>query len=258
MRLLRILKNDCQRAFGSKAFLLCTLAVPVFILVTVGQEITFLENNSLLFTLDDVLYFKGLGILLVQIIPLFPFSLAFARDWQDGATRYSIIRSGPTPYILSKFLVSMISAFSSLLLGIMLSVPLLKAFFPQLSYIPEYMEFDIFYNQLVMGGHPFLGYLSYSVHYALAACICAACAVWFSTYVPNPFAVIAAPMAIFFFIGRFTFLITIPRIIDPDFWLLAAYTGNYPFLHRIGVVVVLCGLMCFGTIRQMKRRVLYG
>ena len=258
MRLLRILKNDCERAFGSKAFWLCTLAVPVFILITIAQQISFYGANSLLFAVDSTLYGHGLDILLVQIIPLFPFSLAFARDWQDGATRYYTIRSGPTPYILSKFLVAMASAFLSLLLGILLSFPLVKAFFPQLPYIPEYMEFDIFYNQLVMGGHPVLGYLSFSVHYALAACICAACAVWFSTYVPNPFAAAAAPMAIFFFIGRFNFLITIPRIIDPDFWLLAVYTGNYPFLHRIGVALVLCGLMCFGTIRQMKRRVLHG
>ena len=107
------------------------------------------------------------------------------------------------------------------------------------------------------------------VDYALSGCLTAVCAVWFSTYIPNPFAALAAPMAIYYTLIRINFLTNINGwlrnssfgFLSPVYWINVTHPTTSP-AYQLGIkfstVLVLCLLMGVATICQIKRRVKHG
>lgn len=268
MKLLKLLKSDFQRAVFSYRFLICTLLVAI--LVTAGSCIMLLDvagaNQDIISLIIWGLRGNGIEMLNLCIFPLVPFSLSFAMEWKEHSYLFYISRVGTERYILSKMIISAISGFLVLFIGVSLSVSWLKLLIPSfdLTAVPNG---DFFYTVFFERGQVVLGYFVFILNYSLIACLTTTCAVWFSTYVPNPLVVLAAPLLINFTLIRISDIYKIEGVFDkyiffnPLFWINTDYPTTSPIKqlgYRIGNVLLLSLIMGFFAVRKAKRRVLNG
>lgn len=264
MKFIRLLKEDLIRAICSWEFLLSTLAVTI--LVTSSAYTMLPQSTSIIMLLYSGVRGNGVEVVVHSILPLIPFAMSFAFEWKEHSYLFYLVRVGPERYILSKLIVSAVSGFLVMMIGVFLSIPVLKLLVPEFPILSE-IVFSDFVTPLYEKGQIALALFIYIFHFALSGCLTAVCAVWFSTYVPNPFAVLVAPMAIYFTILRFDFLSSSVGILknspvdflDPVYWINNTYATSsaaVALCTKGGTVLFLCLLMGFGAVRQMKRRVL--
>lgn len=117
------------------------------------------------------------------------------------------------------------------------------------------------YSVFLDAGMP-VRYLCYNIADAAASSVLfAVAALWVSTYIPNRFVTMAAPLVVYFVASRFT---TGPHF---SLYLMAVVIvegGGYDMgspilslLFKLGIVAFLCLLIGVGALRQIKRRVLH-
>src|SRR5690625_3678992 len=115
------------------------------------------------------------------------------------------------------------------------------------------------YSYLLNDGKPMI-YLIYNIfHYSLSSALFAVTALWVSTYIPNRYIALASPLALYFVIFRFMTGLDIPQYLKINNIVEGGYhTGVafQTFLYKLIPVLVLCGLMGFAAVRQIRRRVL--
>lgn len=271
MKFLRLLKSDFQRAVFSYSFLFAVLGVT---LLVAGSGYTMVGGGSIFHGLSSGTRGNGVEIVINSILPLVPFSVSFATEWKEHSYLFYISRAGVERYMLSKLIVSAVSGFLVLLIGVSLSVPAMKLLAPEYPLIHE-GAFD-FMEELFAEGHIFAGFAAFIVDYALIGWLTAVCAVWFSTYVPNAFAVYVAPLMINFTLIAFPILADPGKsifanfpILNPFYWVNGIYPYYfvnfgiqsevaYEIICRISSNLILSLIMGFFAIRKAKRRVLNG
>lgn len=268
MKFFRLLKSDFQRAICSYSFLFATLGVT---LLVSSSGYTMIWGGSILEALQSGVWGNGVEIVINSILPLVPFAISFATEWKEHSYLFYISRVGVERYILSKLLVSAVSGFLVLLVGLSLSVPILKLLAPE--YPMAMAGHGVFVESLHLEGHVFAAFAAFIADYALIGWLTSVCAVWFSTYVPNAFATLAAPFMINFTLLRLDFLsdpvagiFTNFPILNPSYWVNCNYPplfgGQLSATNEIGCRIVsnliLSFIMGFFTIRKTKRRVLNG
>jgi hypothetical protein len=264
MKFIRLMKEDWIRAVCSWGFFLSVIMVTI--LVTTSGYTMLPQSNSIIMLLYSGMRGNGVEVVVHSILPLIPFAMSFAFEWKERSYLFYLVRVGPERYILSKLIVSAVSGFLVMMIGVLLAIPALQLLAPELPILFENI-FSDFVTPLYEKGQIALALFIYIFHYALSGCLTAVCAVWFSTYIPNPFAVLAAPMTIYFTILRFNFLSASAGILknspldflDPVYWINNTYpttSAAVALLTKGCTVLFLCLLMGFGSVRQMQRRVL--
>lgn len=263
MKFLRLLKNDFQRAVFSYSFLVCALMATFLIVSSAATQIGYVD--TLMGFLRRGMQGNGMETVLRQILPLIPFGMSFANEWNENAYRFYVSRVGPERYILSKIIITCVSGFLVLSLGAALAIPVLRVLFP------EYPIVDIGYPNftltLFQEGKVVLAYTAWIVNYALTTCFSSICAVWLSTYIPNPLAVLASPTLIYFTIIRIGTIYKIPGLFDkyiffnPIYWMNATYNTQLARVeigYHLGNVLIIFVILSFFAVRKTKRRVLNG
>ena len=266
MLFLQVFKKDFIRSIASKGFWLSVLGVAFLVTITAYPTISY--SNTIFSILRNGVMGNGTEMVISCVLPIIPFSLSFAFEWHEKAIYFHTIRSGLRLYTISKLVVSCISGFLVLFFGITASIPFLKILAPQLPFSdPVYLSDDFFWSSLLAEGHAVSGFLIFIVYYSLAGCLTSVSGLCFSTYIPNPFAALAAPMALYYTLMRIDFLSSAEgwlRLSKLDF-LSPAYWINVPYhtdswLLGIGikfvVILLLSILLGIVTIKQIKRRVL--
>src|SRR5699024_2194139 len=154
----------------------------------------------------DVIYLYGMGtgggslFLMTGILPLFAFSTTFASEWGQRAASFWIVRSGIRNYATSKVIASALSGFLTTSVGLSLYVFLMRMNYPLFSNpstgdaYASLLEFDM----------PIRYLLFHISHISLTSALFAVVALWVSTYLPNQFVTVAAPLVIYFVAHRFT------------------------------------------------------
>lgn len=222
MKVLLLLKTDFKRMFLSKYMLFSVLGVTAMMFAGTAGWL----NQG--FTIWDLMYnaIQGNGndIVILCILPVIPFALSYAREKEENAVRYWVIRCGINRYACSKIIIGAIGGLLTVFLGILLFVVIL------LPQIPVYeIPIGAGYELLMEEGHFAAGILLFSVHHGLSGMIAAIYAIWFSTLLPNPFASAAAPLVLNFALCRITNRIHFnPEYLAPVWWISGVYEADTP------------------------------
>jgi hypothetical protein len=204
----------------------------------------------------SVVIISGSGniLLIVGILPVIPFAITFASEWEERAVSFWIIRSGVRRYAFNKVIVSALSGFMVTFVGILLHAFLLW------TRLPLYTTFQTgdAYASLLKAGRP-LQYLLFSAaHLSLSSSLFAVAALWISAYIPNRWTAIAAPIVLYFVLLRFTRNWNIPSFLKIGTIVEGTYHASSPLsalLFKLATVMLLCWLIGYGTMRQIQRRV---
>jgi hypothetical protein len=221
--------------------------------------VLFLTSFGMISPLSDVLSVVmtsggGNTILVVGILPLIPFATTFASEWEERAVSFWIVRSGICNYAVSKVMVSAVSGSLATLAGILVYALLLLIKMPLFSRIST----GDAYAPLLEAGRP-VRYLLYSAaHLSLSSALFTVAALWISTYIPNRFTALAAPAVLYFALFRLTRFWDIPPYLQIGTIVEGTYHAGSPLasmLFKLGTVTLLCLLMGYGTVVQIRRSV---
>lgn len=247
---LSLLKVNTTRAIFSVRFLLSGGCI-VFVLLSISFGMINSDSDVL-----SVVLISGSGHipLIVGVLPLIPFAVTFASEWQERAVNFWIIRTGVRLYATSKVIVSACSAFFATFIGIMLHALILW------SWLPLYTSFQTgdAYAPLLEAGMPWQYLVSSAAHLSLSSSLFSVTALWISTYIPNKWTALAAPIVLYFVLLRLTRNWDTPSFLKVGMLIEGTYHAGSPiaaFLFKLGIVFVLCWLMGIGTMIQIVRRV---
>ena len=251
--LINQMRTDAKRCLTSYRIWLCA-AVSALLLYAVSFNVIYAMPDvisQLLISINGPSTF----LIIICILPIFPFALTFAIEWEEHATSFWIIRTGIKPYVLSKVIVSTLSGFMVTGLGIMFFVCIARLNLPLYTQITSGDP----YVPLLENGRPLIYLLAYTTHYALSGALAAASALWFSTIFPNRYMTVAAPTMLYFVFNRITAFMDIPGYLKATYWIEGMYPAGSPefsLLVKIATVTLICFLMGCGAIKNIERRVL--
>lgn len=240
----------CIRAILSVRFIVSVCGVML---------VLFLSSFRIISSQSDVLsvvMISGSGnfILIVGLFPLIPYATTFASEWETRATSYWLIRSGVRNYAANKVIVSAFSGFLATFAGILLYALFLMI---KLPLFTEITTFDA-YTPLLEAGMPVRYLLVSAAHLSLSSALFATAALWISTYIPNRFTAISAPIVLYFTLYRLTRFWDLPPFLHLSTLFEGTYHAGSPqatMFLKLGTVVILCTLMGYGIVRQIRRRV---
>jgi len=245
-----LIMTGCSRAIFSLRFIISVCGIMLVLFLSSFRTIS--PQSDVL----SVVMFSGSGnfILIVGILPLIPFATTFASEWQARATNYWIIRSGVRNYAISKIIVSAFSGFLATFAGILLYALILLIKLPLFTHITTGNA----YAPLLEEGMPVQYLLLSAAHLSLSSALFATAALWISTYIPNRFTAITAPIVLYFTLYRLTRFWELPPFLQLGILLEGTYHAGSPqatIFFKLGTILILCALMGFGTVGQIRRRV---
>lgn len=243
---------DLKRAILSVRFLFCVVAIALVMLFSSSG--VFLSASDSLGLLGFSLSGTGSIILILGILPLFPFSTNFSYEWEQKISRFWMIRTGITNYSLSKITVSAISGFLTTVLGFILFIFITLVKHPFFQHVSTGDAYAV----LLENNQPIKYFFYFITHYSLTSALFAVVALWVSSYIPNPFVAVSVPFVLYFILHRFTTLLDIPLYLKAVVIVERIYDNGGPFatlLLKFITVVCLILFIGFATIKQIKRRV---
>ncbi|WP_017473425.1 hypothetical protein [Amphibacillus jilinensis] len=244
------------RSILSARLLLCSILISLIVIATISSFLSSTYGSI------DLL---GMGLtgahgnlmLVLGTLPLIPFTLSFASEWQERAVFPWVMRTGVTLYTLSKFLFSAISAFLTTVVGLVLVVVLLTLWFPlnQGVYIEDAYSVYVENNELIR-------YLViYISHVALSSSIFAMIAFFVSTVIPQPIVVLASPAVFYFVWHRITSTLSIPGYLRALYIFESIYDAGSPlrtFGLKLMIALIIALPLSYLSVYCVKRRVAHG
>lgn len=270
MKLIHLLLADGKRAVFSLRFLLSALGVTAMCFIAISGLLKE-SSYSIWYLLYQAIGGSGISMMSFLILPLFAFSLSYATETNQHADRYFVIRAGTKVYAFSKIVISAISGFLTIFIGMLLFVLLLLPF-------REIYNISIdggAYEMLLENGRYFSGLGLFFTHYSLSGMLAAVGGLLAASFLPNRFSTIAAPFVVFFALTRITHDLFIqnlnslnntgaslfPMFLLPSYWVESIYsaaTAGMTILIKLLTVLTLCSIMGYIIHENMERRLLRG
>lgn len=173
---------------------------------------------------------------------------------EEKVTPFWIIRIGSNQYASSKFLAAVLAGFLTVSISIVVFSFSMSLFFPLFTDVSDGSS----YSMLLMNNIPVVYVIMTAIHYGLSAVLFAGGALTISTFIPNKFSTVAAPIVIYFVLMRLTDLAAMPPFLKPSILvqgISADVTPLVAFLHKIIPVFVILIILLFITTRQITKRV---
>lgn len=238
----RLFAMELKRAFYNRNFFLT-------IVLMVLMEIV---SSSLIFTniafgVDEILdnLFSGTGsaTVLLMLFPLLPYAISYAKDMEDGALDYYMVRTDIHTFLSVRFIVAVFSAFACVVISFVIFSTLLYCMGHPITNGVSSGDGEG-YNQF-LGSEPFLYFLCYSVDRGMSAAMMAASAVFLSVLYSNSFFAFTAPVCLYFLSVRLVFPNEVNRLwLHPDSWIEGVYNSAYggfaTLFYKTGVMVTVC------------------
>lgn len=239
-----------NRAFLSGRFMVSVFGIVLVLFLTSFQMISPLSD------VISVVMISGSGnfTLIIGLLPLIPYATTFATEWEERATSFWLIRSGVKNYVVSKIIVSAISGFMTTFIAILLYALILLI---KLPFFTKIATGDAYVSLLEMG-MPIRYLLFSAAHLSLSSALFATVALWVSTYIPNRFTTIVAPIVLYFMLYRLTRFWDLPPYLNLGTLLEGTYQAGSPLttmMLKLGIVMVFCIIIGCSTVGQIRRRV---
>lgn len=255
--MIHLLQREIKRSIFSRGFVVGVLGITALLLIAIGGLLTDESYLSVWYFMGLALQGSGMASTILTILPTFAYGLSYAKEVEENAITLFVIRTGVTKYSLTKILVSAITGFLIVFLGLTLFLLVLRLRYPFFISPSSEGPYDLLVNQ----GEILKGVLFYLTHQGLVGAFVAVSGVCFSSFVPNVFTTAAAPMIIYFSLLRITTNISLPMMIDPLYWIAAVYEGMsavQSLLTKVLVITLLCLPLGAMTMWRIKRRLLNG
>lgn len=212
-------------------------------------------SSSVWYLLDKAVVGSGVVSLLICTIPIIPYGLSMAEEYETNMMRYYTIRTGTVSYLINKMIVSFISGFLTMFLSFLLFVVIFVQFFPLFSDTHTYYA----YEQLMVNGEVMKGFTMFMTHMSLSGALMAAIAVFVVTIIPNKFAAISFPVIGYFTLSRiFHVGVNLPKFLLPAYLIESIVGMENPYtelmLKFLTVTVISVFMMIFGCI-ELRRRI---
>ncbi|MBZ4665360.1 hypothetical protein [Mahella sp.] len=247
-----LLKADLNRALLSLNFVLSTLFIMLVMFISCSGFIT--GTSDVVYLLGHALSGSGSTMFILCIAPILPYGMSFASDMEDKVMTFWIIRTGVKKYAASKFVVSVIGGFLTVGIGIFVFILIMSLFFPLFISVNTGDS----YASLLRNNKTGLYILLIAVHYSLSAALFAGTAIAVSSFIPNKFTVLSAPIVIYFVLMRLTTYASIPNFLKADLLVQSIYPDVSPiaaFLYKLIPVAGILGILLFVTIKQINKKV---
>lgn len=246
-----LLTTDLSRALLSLTFMMSIIFIMSIMFISSSGFMA--ESIDVIAILGHSLTGSGSVLFVICIAPILPYGLSFAKDLEDKAPPFWMIRTGTRKYAMSKLLSAIIAGFLSVFIGIIFFSVILSFFFPLLNQITSGDSYAV----LLENNSPVFYILVIAIHYSLSATLFAGGAMTISTFLPNKFSVIATPIVIYFVLMRLTDLTSIPAFLKAGSMVQGIYPDVSPlsaFLYKLIPVIGVLGLMLYVTVNQMQKR----
>ncbi len=239
----RLLLTDVGRSVFSWKFWVSAAGIPVIMLMMIGGEAWPPQTyTSVWYLMELSIQGSGINSMALCTLPVFAFGLSYASEWEQKAQRFWLIRTGVDGYAASKVLVSFVTGFLTVFVGIGIFILVLLPFFPVHNSSNVYGAYAV----LVAGGRELEGLLLYMTHHGLTGALTAVCAMWFSTLLPNRFAAASAPTVLYFTLLRVAEGLELPRCLAPIYWNSGVYyceSAGSTLLVKFVTCAVLCAIL---------------
>lgn len=246
-----LLSVDLYRSIFSLRFFLSVFGVALVMFLTTFKVLS--NPSDVLNLLEMGIGGSGSLILIVCILPIFPYGTVYATEWEEQATSFWIVRTGIRNYSLCKILSTALTGFLTVAIGLLLFILIMLINVPLFTHSTTGNA----YETLLLEGEP-VKYLFYFIaHYSFTGALFAVTALWVSTFVPNKFVAVATPLVLSFVAQLITSILDIPQYLTITTIVQGVYNVGTPatsLMVKMLTVAVLCLIMGFGAFRQIRRR----
>lgn len=253
--MIRLFCMECRRAFGNKLFAAAVFLMVLAEMLSSSWEITDMSTGVDVM-LDMLFTGTGSDVVLLMMFPLLPYAISYARDMEEHALEFYMVRMNTVPFMTVRFITAIFSAFACVVVSfIVFSVILLCMGHPlsqnTASGAEGYMEF--------MGSNTTLYLLCYSADRGLSAAMMAACAMFMSVLYPHSFFAFTSPVCIYLLALRLVFPHEVVRTwLIPSSWVDGVYSspsgGFATLLCKVGVAALVCLVYGGLSVLLAKRR----
>lgn len=197
--LFALLRADMARVFSSWQFYTAIICVALLTLLNIWDELQYrlFAVHDIPTVFDMYRLHDSLGPELIILLCALPFASSFCTDWNNGYMRYSIIRSSVWSYSWSKVVVTAVTGFLSIFIGIGLLMGSLSIFLPwynegslTMTYVP--------FSGLLSGAVPLSFFIVNIFYESLGYAFLAVFGLWVSTKITNIFVVLSSPFILCF------------------------------------------------------------
>lgn len=249
----RILWVDVQRGFRSPGFWLAPpLIFAAMAIATSGKT----NSIDLINLLAVGVFGSGTFLLTLCILPVLPYSMAYAADHRAQAVRLWSVRIGIARYAVSKFIAAVAMGMLAYVLGMALFLAVSSIGLPLFTE----MTVDDGYACLLAEGRPIAYLLCFVLHYAFSAGLFAGCALFFSTCIPNAFAAMVLPILCYFVYLRICNFVAVPEAVSAVELVQSIYAAGSPLqtlFTKAGAVLAILAVLCFLSVILIRRRVFH-
>lgn len=253
-RFLNSLRVDLRRAVVSKRFLICVLCeILILLLIVVGhmqEEGASVAYMFAWFPLESL-------YMAFFVLPAIPYAHGYMLDLRSRFLIQAEMRTGRRTYAASKACAAVLSGALSMMASKLFLLLILMCFFPISS---KYIIYLNGYELWAINGQPALYFLSQFLLAALMGGLVAAFALWVSTWMQNPFVIVAAPLigyyaqdTIYYFLKLYAFpYLNLGSILffSPGFSSLSSC-----LLYSCFVLFMLIGLFMYLFVSKIIREV---
>lgn len=196
----RYIKMDFRRSFLSWRFFCCILA-GLLTMLFAGNYFIFKGEYSVEFILSNALGPAATFVIMIGIIPLFPYAGSYAQDYQENVIRYYSIRGGLRHYLISKYLIAIMAGMITYGITVLIFVGILTIYFPvSISDHTGAIGYELYLEK----GQYLLYFLMCIFHHMLTVACMTATGFCISVFIPNPFVTYVMPMVVTLALMRFS------------------------------------------------------
>jgi len=243
---------DFSRGVFSSRFMLGVLLCPLLVILDNPVDFRQAVRNPAMFSMDyfyfhSIVYGGLFGTYILNTLCALPFAPAAQTELNTGYCLYAIRRVNKKTYLLSKYVVTLVSGGLVNSLGILLTVFLLLAFFP--AYIKNGDLISLPYFRLLYSGNvsAFIAFVACMAF--LRGAVWSSIAVMLSLFTKSKTIVTVVPFAGLFLIHQTASTLKISNTWRPDMWLVtrtAFLDSEILSLLMCLWIAVLCTCACWG------------
>lgn len=251
---IRIVGNDMRRAIISWRFLVTVVLMTMVATLSSGTMLT-VRECCVAEIIDNLFSGSGNSDLLIMLLPLLPYALTYAREEEERAVAFWVVRTEVPCYMFGKYLTACVSA----LLCVVASFCVLTLVLMGMGH-PLYRDMPFIeegYTQLLAAGKPILYLAAYFLDRGFGAAMAAGSAVLISAILPNQFLAFVGPVCLRLVALRVISFPNMPAYLQVTSWTDGTYnlsTGGMTMLCKVGVSLLVCAVFGAFSLFLVKRR----
>lgn len=254
------LTEDLKRLIFSKVFLWSLLAYILVSFVSLAQEAGSFHGDTSIMYIRMIQEYLGLYVVYVLFAAI-PCTPVFCIDWENRFYRYSVVRSSPNYYAVSKAIACFFSSFFFILIGEWLQIFILRCM-NQPFTSPQFEDSLGIFNGFSRPDKILIYLLLTICLKGLNAGFLSVLALCVSSEIPNIFVALATPIL------SFQILSTVANALrTPSYFVIREISlgrvnindsFSQSFSYSVFFYIVLTALCTLLFVKNCKRRIQYG